>query len=131
MLALFQAGARRLPRAWKRIARKPNCANPEGQRMTRPQSGNDSRSSRPYLLACDGAYATQLATCLRSMVESNRSAWPLDFHVLVEKLPETTRTRVLDSLPSGSASIRWIAVDVERFAGFSTLSYISRITFAR
>jgi lipopolysaccharide biosynthesis glycosyltransferase len=89
------------------------------------------RTCGPYLLACDGAYAAQLATCLRSMVESSRSGWPLDIHVLVEDFPQSVRQKVLCSLPSGSASIRWVEADVSYFLGFATLAHISRMTFAR
>lgn len=85
----------------------------------------------PILLACDGGYAAQLATCLRSLAESNTDRWPLDIHVLVEKFPVRLRRRVVNSLPSGSASVRWIDADGRRFAGLSTMPHVSRMTFAR
>jgi lipopolysaccharide biosynthesis glycosyltransferase len=72
-----------------------------------------------------------LATTLRSIVDADRSGEPLEFHVLADGLSERTRRRVLDSLPRGSASIRWIEVDLEMFQEFSTISYISKITYAR
>ena len=87
--------------------------------------------SPPVLLACDAAYGMQLATSLRSIVESNRASWPLDFFVLTSSFSETAQNKVLDSLPSGSASIRWIPVDMVQFRQFSTATYISTMTFAR
>lgn len=73
----------------------------------------------------------QLATCLLSLVESNRSSWPLDIRVLVDNFPEELREKVRLSLPNGSASIEWIEIDVRSFDGFATAHYISRMTFAR
>ena len=46
--------------------------------------------SCPLVLACDTAYAMQLATTLRSIVETNRSGWPLEFHVLSDGLLKNT-----------------------------------------
>jgi lipopolysaccharide biosynthesis glycosyltransferase len=92
---------------------------------------DDARTVRSFLLACDGAYAAQLATCLRSIVESNRTACLLDIHVLVEDFPLPLREKVLGSLPAGSATIRWIEADVRRFTGYTTLNHVSRMTFAR
>ncbi|MCK1741520.1 glycosyltransferase family 8 protein [Bradyrhizobium sp. 139] len=72
-----------------------------------------------------------LATTLRSVVETNRSDEPLEFHVLVDGVSERIRKRILDSLPHGSASIRWIEVDLQMFRDFSTIRYISKVTYAR
>jgi lipopolysaccharide biosynthesis glycosyltransferase len=91
----------------------------------------DDRISRPVVLACDEAYGMQLATTLRSIVESNRLGWPLDFHVLFEGVSEGTLTKVHASLPLGSASIRWIPVDLGLFREFSTQEHISTMTYAR
>jgi lipopolysaccharide biosynthesis glycosyltransferase len=85
----------------------------------------------PIVLACDKRYAMPLATTLRSVVDTNRSGEPLEFHVLVDGVSERMRKRILDSLPHGSASIRWIEVDLDMFRDFSTISYISKITYAR
>jgi lipopolysaccharide biosynthesis glycosyltransferase len=87
--------------------------------------------SRPIFLAADGNYRMQLATCLRSIVESNRAGWPLDFHVLMYDFPEDARVQVNDSLPAGAASIRWIPIDVEQFREFWTAEHMSVMTFAR
>ena len=38
----------------------------------------------PIVLACDKRYAMPLATTLRSIVDTNRSGGPLEFHVLVD-----------------------------------------------
>jgi len=85
----------------------------------------------PIVLACDEAYAMPLAVTLRSAVESNRSNWPLEFHVLADGISEATRTRVLDSLPESSATIRWVTVDLNLFGEFSTQAHISKATYAR
>jgi lipopolysaccharide biosynthesis glycosyltransferase len=85
----------------------------------------------PIVLACDGSYAMQLATTLRSLVEANRRAWPLDVHVFAEDVCERDRRRVLGSLPRGSASIRWVEADLEAYRGFTTPEWISKATFAR
>ena len=72
-----------------------------------------------------------LATTLRSIVDANTSGQPIEFHLLVDGISEGTRSKIFDSLPKGSASIRWVDVDLEEFHGFSTLSYISKVTYAR
>ena len=72
-----------------------------------------------------------LATTLRSIVESNASSWPLEFHLLSDGFSEDTRKRVFDSLPKGSASLRWLSVDMTPFREFETCSYISKMTYAR
>jgi lipopolysaccharide biosynthesis glycosyltransferase len=72
-----------------------------------------------------------LATTLRSIVDTDKSGEPLEFHVLVDGVSERSRRRIFDSLPHGSASIRWIEVDLEMFRDFSTIRYISKITYAR
>jgi lipopolysaccharide biosynthesis glycosyltransferase len=87
--------------------------------------------SRPIFLASDGGYRAQLATCLRSIVESNRASWPLEFHVLMSEFPEEDRARVEASLPDGSATIRWVPIDVEQFGKFWTADHMSAMTFAR
>jgi lipopolysaccharide biosynthesis glycosyltransferase len=92
---------------------------------------NSGQMYYPIVLACDEAYAMPLATTLRSIVEANRSNYPLDFHIFSDGISEYTRRKVLDSLPTGSASIRWVEVDLEPYKKFSTLSHISKITFAR
>jgi lipopolysaccharide biosynthesis glycosyltransferase len=85
----------------------------------------------PVVLACDERYAMPLATTLRSVVESDRSGRPLEFYVLCDDVPEGVRKKVFESLPKGSASIRWIEVDLGLFGQFSTMKYISKVTYAR
>lgn len=92
---------------------------------------DSERISHPVVLACDKAYAMPLATTLRSIVESNRSGSPLEFHVLTDGFPENMQKRVFDSLPVGSASINWVTIDLKPFEDFATLSHISKITYAR
>jgi lipopolysaccharide biosynthesis glycosyltransferase len=85
----------------------------------------------PIVLACDGRYAMPLATTLRSAVEANDGITPFDFHILVDGMPQELRQKVCDSLPKGSASIQWIEVNLEKFRDYSTLGYISKLTYAR
>jgi lipopolysaccharide biosynthesis glycosyltransferase len=85
----------------------------------------------PVVLACDEAYAMQLATTLRSIVESNRKSWPLEFIILAFAFPKSVQAKVAQSLPKGSASIQWISVNLDAFSDFSTLEHISKVTFAR
>ena len=87
--------------------------------------------SRPIFLAADGNYRVQLATCLRSIVDSNGASWPLEFHVLMHDFPEDARAQVRDSLPAGSASITWVPIDVQQFQDFWTDEHMSVMTFAR
>jgi lipopolysaccharide biosynthesis glycosyltransferase len=89
------------------------------------------RVSMPIVLACDTGYAMQLATTLRSIVEANRSGWPLEFHVLSDGFTEATKVRVLNSLPERSASIHWISIDLSPFEQFWTRRDVSKMTFAR
>jgi lipopolysaccharide biosynthesis glycosyltransferase len=72
-----------------------------------------------------------LATALRSVVEANRLSWPLEFHVLSDGICESLRRKVLNSLPDGSASIHWRSVDLTVFRNFSTVYYVSKMTFTR
>jgi len=92
---------------------------------------NSAQMNCPIVLASDEAYAMPLATTLRSIVETKRSNSSLVFHVLYDGISEDTRRKVLDSLPKGSASIRWVEVDLEPFKGFSTIARISKMTYAR
>lgn len=72
-----------------------------------------------------------LATTLRSIAEANQSAWPLNVYILSNGFSEDTKKKVIDSLPDGSTSIRWLPVDLTAFAGFSTLRHVSTATYAR
>jgi lipopolysaccharide biosynthesis glycosyltransferase len=85
----------------------------------------------PLVFACDEGYAMPLATALRSIVDANRSNEPLDVYVLSDHFSESIRQKVIDSLPRGSASIHWMAVDLSLFEEFETLPHISKMTYAR
>jgi lipopolysaccharide biosynthesis glycosyltransferase len=87
--------------------------------------------SVPIVFACDAGYAMQLATALRSLIETTRSQLPLDIYVLTDSFQEHIKSKVLGSLPEGSVSLRWITVDLAAFAQFSTLSHITKVTYAR
>jgi lipopolysaccharide biosynthesis glycosyltransferase len=85
----------------------------------------------PFVLACDAGYAMPLTTTLRSIVESNQTSWPLNFHLLSEGFSNIIKDKVEMSLPKGSASIRWVQADLGLFQNFNTQKHISKITFAR
>ena len=89
------------------------------------------RVRRPIVFAADEAYAMPLAITLRSIVEANQSSWPMEFHVLSDDSSERTRGRVINSLPKGAASICWVPARLNLFREFSTLPYVSRVTYAR
>ena len=59
----------------------------------------------PIVLACDKRYAMPLATTLRSIVDTNRSGGPLEFHVLVDDVSERMRRRILE------LSSAWFCID--------------------
>jgi lipopolysaccharide biosynthesis glycosyltransferase len=85
----------------------------------------------PIFLACDDAYGMPLATTLRSITDANRQWWPLEVCIFAFSISDSTRKKVLDSLPDGAASIRWIPVDPDPFKNFSTLDHVSKATYAR
>lgn len=72
-----------------------------------------------------------LATTLRSVVEANERAWPIQVYILSNGFSENLKTKIVYSLPNGSCSICWAPVDLAAFAGFSTLRHISTTTYAR
>jgi lipopolysaccharide biosynthesis glycosyltransferase len=82
-------------------------------------------------MSCDGNYAMQLATALRSIVENNRNAWPLQITIATHDLTEVARARIVASLPQGSSLIDWISVDLNLFEKFPTYMQTSRIIYAR
>ena len=85
----------------------------------------------PLVFASDESYAMPLATALRSIVEAKRTVDPLEVYILYNNFQDYTRTRVMNSLPAGSALIHWLPVDLTRFEGCSPDSYISGTTYAR
>ena len=85
----------------------------------------------PIVLAADDAYAMPLATTLRSIVESNRASWPIDFRILATDMSRASQRNVAESLPAGSGVIRWCTVDLAPFASFLTHAHISTTTYAR
>jgi lipopolysaccharide biosynthesis glycosyltransferase len=74
---------------------------------------------RPLVIACDESY------------EANLSEQPLDVYVLSDHFSADMQQKVINSLQQGSMSIHWVAVDLMAFEEFSTIAYISKITFAR
>ena len=84
----------------------------------------------PIVTACDDRFAMPLATALRSIVDTNRSGWPLEFFVLVDEFSESARNKVVSSLPPGTAAIRWMPVDLQLYEEFGKANY-SKIAYAR
>jgi lipopolysaccharide biosynthesis glycosyltransferase len=102
-----------------------------GHGTSRGEVNDSQKILRPIVMACDGTYAMQLATALRSAVDANRSGRPLDVHIFCGQFSASLRRRVADSVPHGSVTIRWVPVDLTPFERFSTLPHISKMTFAR
>lgn len=92
---------------------------------------SNSAANCPLVFACDEDYAMPLATALRSIAEADRSAPQIEVYVLSANFSEKTKQKVIDSLPRGSLSIRWLSVDLAAFSHFSTLKHISTATYAR
>lgn len=86
----------------------------------------------PVVLAADAAYAMPLATTLRSIVDTNLRWWPLDLHILSDGFSKDMERMVLESIPKGSATIRWVPVDMGLFREFGMLPHTSsKVTYAR
>jgi lipopolysaccharide biosynthesis glycosyltransferase len=86
----------------------------------------------PIVTAANAAYAMPLATTLRSVVDNNPKWWPWVIYVLSDGFDTETKLRVERSLPSGSAEIQWIQIDMSAFAGFSSgPRNLSKMTYAR
>lgn len=95
----------------------------------KPSAAATTPARGPIVLPSDTAYAPYLATTLRSIVDANRHAWPLDLHILADGLAAATKGRVAASLPAGSAQLRWIDVDLDFFAPYA--QRFSRTAYAR
>jgi lipopolysaccharide biosynthesis glycosyltransferase len=100
-------------------------------RFTSALDSGSEIGSHPIVLACDEAYAMPLATAVRSMVEVNRSARPLEIVVLTSEFSDNKKRKVEASVSDSEASFRWVKMDLSSFERCSTLSYISRMTYAR
>jgi lipopolysaccharide biosynthesis glycosyltransferase len=99
---------------------------------TERATGRQDNQARPAIVfACDVNYAMQLATTLRSLADAVPKVTRLDIHVLTDGFPAELRRRVAHSLPAEAAPINWVDVDLEPFRGFSTLTHISKMTYAR
>jgi lipopolysaccharide biosynthesis glycosyltransferase len=85
----------------------------------------------PIVFVCDDAYSMPLATALRSIVDANTSGRPCDFHVLTDGISANNKRRIFESLPKGSASIRWVDIDLDIFSELNAQGHMSKMTFAR
>lgn len=102
-------------------------------------TGNPHRSQptlhavQPMRLAfaCDAAFAMPLTTALRSVIDHCDSRVAFDAYLLCEGFSDSLRRAVRDSLPAGRCTLHWVPVDLSPFSRFSTLSYISKATYAR
>ena len=88
-------------------------------------------SKVPLVLAADENYAMPLATALRSLADANQIHWPLDVHILTDGFSESMKSKVVDSIPHGSANLRWAEIDFSNYDGLRLMRHVSRITFAR
>jgi lipopolysaccharide biosynthesis glycosyltransferase len=68
---------------------------------------------------------------LYSIVEANKTTWPLEVYILAAEFSEKRRRQISESLPTGSASIKWIPITLSAFRSFATADHISPMTFAR
>jgi lipopolysaccharide biosynthesis glycosyltransferase len=90
-------------------------------------------------IAADGGYAMPLSTTLRSLVEANPKHWPLEVYILCDGFSPELRKKVRASLPcdgpggEDSAILRWIPIEMSRFAGFSPgeEASVSKMSYAR
>lgn len=85
----------------------------------------------PIVFASDSAYAMPLATALRSLVDSNKPHWPLEFYVINDGIPQFLQNKIKASLHPSSATINWVEIDLTPFAEMTTMAGISKMTFAR
>jgi lipopolysaccharide biosynthesis glycosyltransferase len=86
----------------------------------------------PIVLAADGGYAMPLAVTLRSITETNRNHWPIEFWVFNDGFCEELRKKVFNSLPEGSALILWLPVELKLFEQFSPgYANLSKLTYVR
>jgi lipopolysaccharide biosynthesis glycosyltransferase len=85
----------------------------------------------PIVFASDAAYAMPLATALRSLVDSNKAHWPLEFHVIHDGIAPALRGRIASSIHPDAAVIHWAQIDLAPFARLMTMAGISKMTFAR
>jgi lipopolysaccharide biosynthesis glycosyltransferase len=87
--------------------------------------------SMRIVMACDASYAMPLATALRSILEVTKSSPCPQIFVLCSQFTQEMKEKVTNSLPRGSAQLHWLDVRLDTFGNFSTLPYISVMTFAR
>lgn len=88
-------------------------------------------ADRPVVVfAIDEGYAMPLAVVLRSIIEASTDG-DFDFRILHNGISEHTRIRVENSLPTCSATIRWLHIDIGDFSEFGTLPHVSKMTYAR
>jgi lipopolysaccharide biosynthesis glycosyltransferase len=72
-----------------------------------------------------------LATAIRSVVETYQGSQPLEIYVLSDGFSEVGRRKISHSILEYRASIQWVPIDLTAFHRFSTLPYISKMTYAR
>lgn len=100
----------------------------DGDAAVKPAGG---QTRIPLVFATDESYAMPLATALRSIVEATRTVDPLEIYILHSTFQSRTRERIIDSLPSGTASLHWVPIDLKSFEAYATAPYISTMTYAR
>lgn len=103
----------------------------KGKGKDEDEGGGVQHRVCPIVMASDENFAMPLATMLRSLAESNSSHWPLNVTVLTDAFSHEGRRLVQASLPTGSVQLRWQVIDLTRYEHFRSMSYQSKMIFAR
>ena len=91
----------------------------------------EQRLQLNVVYACDGQYAMQLATAMRSLADSNVSSWPIKVFALASDVDRDVQLAVEESLPSGAIELVWSPVVLDAFKAYTTLPHVSQATYAR
>lgn len=86
------------------------------------------------VLAADKNFAMPLAVTIRSVIESNRKHWPLNFYVLNDgSFDANTKDKVAMSIPPGSGYAHFITIDADRFDSLpkGNQPQLNRMTYSR
>lgn len=90
-----------------------------------------ARQDTCVVFACDDAYGMPLAVALRSLAEARRALDVLPIYILADRIAPATRLKVEASLAGYALELHWLNIDLAAYAGFSTIYYTTKTTFAR